>query len=69
MKLAEYNRAHLIWVPEHMKIEGNEITDRLSKPDFEDLFMGPETACDMLSYTTHKGVDEQNILGTATVNR
>jgi hypothetical protein len=34
------------------------------------MFLGSESACDMLKdyYVSHKGMDEQNILGTATVN-
>jgi hypothetical protein len=31
LKLAEYNRVHLVWVPGHMRIEGNEIADYLAR--------------------------------------
>jgi hypothetical protein len=30
VKLAEHKRIQLVWVPEHMWIDGNEIADKLA---------------------------------------
>jgi len=30
VKLAEHKRIQLVWVPEHMLIDGNEIADQLA---------------------------------------
>jgi hypothetical protein len=39
--LAEHNRVHLIWVPDHEGIVGNETADQLART-------GPGPTCDIL---------------------
>lgn len=45
VKLAEHNRVQLVWVPVHMGIDGNEITDQLAREGFLHPLIGPEAAC------------------------
>jgi len=42
VKLAEHNRFQLVWVPRHMGINGNEITDNLARQGSSHLLTGPE---------------------------
>jgi hypothetical protein len=45
MILAECNKVHLMWVPGHKGIEGNEIADQLARRGSLNLLTGPEPAC------------------------
>jgi hypothetical protein len=45
MILAECNKVHLMWVPGHNGIKGNEIADQLAKMGSLHPFIGPEPAC------------------------
>jgi ribonuclease HI len=40
MRLAEHNRVQLIWVPGHMGIDGNEMTDQLARQGSSQPFTG-----------------------------
>jgi ribonuclease HI len=42
VKLAEHNRFQLVWVPRHMGINGNEITDKLARQGSSHPIIGPE---------------------------
>ena len=44
MKPAEHNRIQLVWVPVHIGIDGNEITDQLARHDSSHPLIGPEPA-------------------------
>jgi ribonuclease HI len=44
VKVAEHNRIQLVWVPGHMGIDGNEITDQLARQGFSHPLIGPEPA-------------------------
>jgi hypothetical protein len=44
VKLADHNRFQLVWVPEHMGIDGNEIADLLARQGSSHPFIGPEPA-------------------------
>ena len=41
VKLAEHNRIQLVWVLGHMGIDGNEITDELTRQGFSHPLIGP----------------------------
>ena len=43
MQLAGHN-IQLVWVPEHMGINGNEIADQLAREDSSYRLVGPESA-------------------------
>jgi ribonuclease HI len=44
VKLAEHNRIQLVWVLEHMGIDGNEIADQLVRQGSSHSLIGPEPA-------------------------
>jgi len=41
IKLAEYNRIELMWVPGHMEIDENEIVNQLAREGSSNPFTGP----------------------------
>jgi ribonuclease HI len=43
-KLAEHNTVQLVWVPGHMRIDGNEIADYLTRESSSHPLRGPEHA-------------------------
>jgi len=44
LKLAEHNRVQLVWVPGHMRNDGNEIADYLARESSSYPLRGPEHA-------------------------
>ena len=56
MKLEEYNRIHLVWVPGHMRIDGNEIADKLARQGSSLPLIGPKPAALGLSAKFARGV-------------
>jgi hypothetical protein len=42
VKLAEDNRIKLVWVPEHMGIDGNKTADQLAGQDSSHPLIGPK---------------------------
>ena len=44
VELAEHNRAHMVWVPGHLGIDGNEITAKLATEVPSHPLIGPESA-------------------------
>jgi ribonuclease HI len=44
VKLAEHDRIQLIWVPGHMRIDGNEVADQLARQGSSHPFIGPDPA-------------------------
>jgi hypothetical protein len=44
VKLAEHNRIYLIWVPEHIGINGNEMADQLAAHGSSRPLIGPKPA-------------------------
>jgi hypothetical protein len=44
LKLAQHNRVQLVWVPGHMRIDGNEIADYLARESSSYPLRGPEHA-------------------------
>jgi hypothetical protein len=44
VKLTKHNRVQLIWVPEHIGIDGNEIADQLAREDSPHRLKGPRPA-------------------------
>jgi ribonuclease HI len=44
VKLAEHNKIQLVWVPEHMGIDGNKIADQLAGQSSSHPLIGPDPA-------------------------
>ena len=42
VKLAEHNSIQLVWMPGHMGIDGNEITDKLARQGSSHPLIGPK---------------------------
>jgi ribonuclease HI len=54
MTLAEHNRVQLIWVPGHMRIDGNEKADQLATQGSSPPFVGPEPALGISAKTARE---------------
>jgi len=56
VKLEECNRIHLVWVPGHTRIDGNEIADKLARQGSSLPLTGPKRAALGLSAQFARGV-------------
>jgi len=45
VKLGDRNRMHLVWIPGHMGIDGNETADQVAKHDFSHSLIQPKLVC------------------------
>jgi len=57
LELSEHNRVQLVWVPGHMRIDGNEIANYLARESSSHLLRGPEHALG-ISVNAARGVIE-----------
>jgi len=71
VKLAEHNRLKLLWVPGHMGIDRNEITDQSAKDGSSLPLIGPGLARGMSASVARggdQGLDEQKTQGALAVH-